>query len=103
VLDVSSDKFQGRGLYDPGSNVSAISSNALKRLENNIFVPSKGKFDTVNGEGCTLGVTFIPLKIFNITKKVVVYVLDSKLCKHDFIIGLDLIPVFRLTLDHSSR
>ena len=103
VLDVTSGKFQGKGLYDPGSNASAISSDALKRLENSLFVPCKGKFDTVNGEGHTLGITFIPLKIFNITQKVVVYVLDSKFCKYDFIIGLDLIPTFKLGLDHTLK
>lgn len=100
MLNVYSNGFQGKGLYDPGSNMSAISSDALKRIENSSFIPCNGKFNTVNGEGKTLGVTFIPLKIFNITKKVILYVLDSKSCKHDFIIGLDLIPVFKLALDH---
>jgi len=103
VLDVFSNRFHGTGLYDPGSNISAISSDALEHLENSSFVPCKGNFNTVNGQGKTLGITYLPLKIFNITKKVILYVLDSKSCSYDFIIGLDLIPVFRLALDHELK
>lgn len=42
----------------------------------------------------------LDIKILDITKRVLLYVLDSNSLIFDFIIALDLIPIFRLALDH---
>lgn len=98
MLDVSSEKFNGKGLYDPGSNASIVLLSTLEKIRKK-YVPINGKYSTISGDGKVVGLTVLTLKIFDITRKIVLYVLDSEFCKYDFIIGLDSIPVFRLCLN----
>lgn len=100
VLDVFSSDFCGKGLYDPGANISTVLLSTLKKLEKN-YIPIKSKYRTVSGEDNLVGITILPLKIFNIEKKVILYVLDSDSYSYDFIIGLDSIPLFKLSLDEN--
>lgn len=48
-----------------------------------------------------LGRTLLEVTIGTITKKVIVYVLDSDSNKYDFILGLDLIPEFKINVNDS--
>lgn len=100
VLDVSSDGIFGKCLFDPGSNISAISLKMLKKTKN-IYIPLEKVFNTMSGEDRLIGITIINLKILDITKRVVIYVLNSNFCKFDYILGLDLIPSFNLSLNDS--
>ena len=38
VLDVFSSDYKGKGLYDPGANVSTVLLSTLKKLEKKIFL-----------------------------------------------------------------
>jgi hypothetical protein len=100
VLDVFSDDFCGKGLYDPGSNVSLVSLSTLKELRKK-YIPVTRKFSTISGEDRLIGITVLKVRIFNIEKKIIFFVLDSEFCAHDFIIGLDIIPIFQLSLDEN--
>jgi len=100
-LDVSIGDNIGTGLYDPGSNASIISLATLKKFNIDNFIPIKSTFNTVNGQGHIKGITILPLTISKIKKEVILFVLDSEFCSHDFIIGLDIIPLFKLSLDHN--
>ncbi len=99
VLNAGIGDNSGSCLYDPGSNLSAISKTMLKKC-NIPFVPLSRKFHTMGGEETLEGVTMIDLRVLNQTKRVMMFVIDSKKCKYDFIIGLDLIPRFGLNLDY---
>lgn len=101
MLDVFVGDFHGKALYDPGSNASTISYDAFRRLKKFSMISAKEKFHTVNGSGNILGITLLPLKILNINKKAIIYVIDSLNCKYDFIIGLDLISSFKLNFHHT--
>ena len=96
-----SEITQGTGLYDPGFNASIISEATLKKFKIDKFVPIKSTFNTVNGQGYIKGIIILPLTIFKIKKEVILFVLDSEYCSHDFIIGLDIIPFFKLSLDYN--
>jgi len=87
------------GTYDPGSQVSLINSKWIKIKNiredvNKIFL----KF--VNGVNHTNGLVRIRIKIFNIEKEVDIYVVERENFE-DFIIGLDLIPMFKLKLNEN--
>jgi len=81
------------GLYDSGSNVSLINSNLVK-IKGNLNPVNHGYLQTINGVKKTKDMIRIELTIFEITKKVDVYVIEDY--DHDFIIDLDLIRQFRL-------
>lgn len=103
VVDVIFGNNSGKGLYDPGANVSAISFNTLKKIKNYKLVPRKSTYNTTSGRGSILGITMLNIKILDIEERVPLYVLDSPNFKYDFIIALDIIPIFRLSLDHELK
>jgi len=87
------------GTYDPGSQVSLINSKWIKIKNiredvNKIFLKS------VNGVNHANGLVRIRIKIFNIEKEVDIYVVERENFE-DFIIGLDLIPMFKLKLNEN--
>lgn len=87
------------GTYDPGSQVSLINSKWIKIKEtkedvNKIFLKS------VNGVNHTNGLVKLRIKIFDIEKEVDVYIVEREDFE-DFIIGLDLIPMFKLRLNEN--
>ena len=56
-------------------------------------------FDMVSGHGKVLGLTKMEVNIFNIKRTVIVFIMDEKGFKHDFLVGLDLIEAFHLCQD----
>lgn len=95
IASINETKYHG--LYDPGSNVSVISENFL--LTNKIiFAPLKRRFKTLNGEGFRNRVTIINLKLFNTLQRIRMYVVNSSFNKYELILGLDLIPFFKLII-----
>ena len=63
----------------------------------------KKKFSTMSGVDHILGCTLIEITIEQITRKVLVYIIDSKFNQYNLVLGLDLIPVFKLNLDENLR
>lgn len=51
--------------------------------------------------GLPRGVTLVNLKIVEITRPVLIFIINSECCKYDIILDLDLISVFRLNLNHN--
>jgi len=93
------NKIEIMGTYDPDSQVSSINSKWIKIKNiredvNKIFLKS------VNGVNHTNGLVRIKIKIFNIEKEVDIYVVERENFE-DFIIGLDLIPMFKLRLNEN--
>lgn len=88
-----------KGIYDSGSNISIISKNLLDFLKIKDFKFSNESFKMVSGYGKICGIAKIKVKIFNKTKKVFIFVLDSKYFNYDMLIGLDLIKEFCLCQD----
>ena len=87
------------GTYDPGSQVSLINSKWIKIKENTEDV-NRIFLKSVNGVNHTNGLIRIRIKIFNIEKEVEVYIVEREDFE-DFIIGLDLIPIFKLRLNEN--
>lgn len=102
-MDVAYNGNIGKGLYDPGANASGILFNTLKKIKNCKFAPIKSTYNTTSGKGSILGITMLTITIHDITKRILLYVLDSPHFQYDFIIGLDLIPTFRLSLNHELK
>lgn len=98
-MDVTVNEFSGKGLYDPGANASAINFSSLKKIKNYSFVPSSSTYSTTSGKGNIIGITVLNVEINSICSRVLLYVIDSSDFSYDFIIGLDLIPTFKLSLD----
>jgi len=102
VLEVNCSGVNGTALYDPGANASIITQNALKKLKDAKYVPLLSTYNTTNGQGSILGITMQTLQINEISTRVPLYVIHKPPnFKYDFIIGLDLIPTFKLLLDHN--
>lgn len=74
------DKIEIMGTYDPVSQVSFLKS--------------------VNGVNHTNGLVRTKIKILNIEKEVEIYIVEREDFE-DFIIGLDLIPTFKLRLNEN--
>lgn len=103
MLDIEYDDFSGKGLHDSGADGSAITLSALKKVKNYKYVPLGSRYNTTSGSGIILGVTLLNLTILNITKPVVLFVIDPPNFRFDFIIGTDYIPEFRLNLDYNLK
>lgn len=88
------NKIEIMGTYDSDSQVSLINSKWIKKKNNREDV-NKIFLKSVNGVNHTNGLVKIRIKIFNIEKEVDVYIVE----REDFIIGLDLIPIFKLKLN----
>lgn len=96
------DKLEIHGVYDSGSNVSLINSKLLKiRGEGNNL--NEANLVTINGVKKTSGLTTLKVKIFEIEKNVDVYIIDEQNFKYDFLIGLDLIKIFKLTQNEELK
>lgn len=93
------NKIKIMGTYDSGSQVSLINSKWIKKKDNREDV-NKIFLKSVNGVNHTNGLVRIKIKIFNIEKEVDVYIVEREDFE-DFIIGLDLIPIFKLRLNES--
>ena len=99
-------QLPGKGVqavYDSGSNISLINSKIAKQLNLTCYTLINPNFDMVSGHGKVLGLTKLEIKIFNIKRTVIVFIMDEKGFKHDFLIGLDLIKAFHLCQDHNLR
>jgi hypothetical protein len=92
-----------KGLYDPGANISIIPLHFLNTLKNNIYVPSTLKFGTMSGEERVIGITYLKIKIFDVTKEVKVFVINKDNYKYGLLMGLDIIKSFRLCQDHNLK
>ncbi len=103
MLQIKIGDTFGTGLYDPGANTSVISYSTLQKLKNYNFVPETSSYNTPRGKGTILGKMMFDLSILAISKRVLLYILDSPTMQYDFIIGLDLIPTFGLSLDHNLK
>jgi hypothetical protein len=68
-----------------------------------VYLQANKKIDTIGGVASIIGITIVNMKIFEITKKVRIYIIRSEFCKHEIILGLDLIPSFRLCLNHELK
>lgn len=64
---------------------------------------SNTNLKTINGVKKTNGMVTLNVKIFNIEKKVNVFVIEEKNFDYDFLIGLDLIKEFQLNQDENLR
>jgi len=97
------DSIFCKGLYDSGSNISIINKKLIETLNIKSYKVKNPEFKMVSGRGNVVGITKIKLKIFNLTKEVYVFVLDSPDFGHDFLIGLDLISEFKLCQNQNLK
>lgn len=96
------DSLETVGIYDSGSNVSIINSKLIK-LKKNIYNVNNTNLLTINGVKKTKGMINIKIKIFDIEKKMDVYIVDEENFKNEFLIGLDIIKQFKLTQNEDLK
>ena len=77
-----------------------MGSDMAKSINAKIYKLKGCRFKMVSGFGVVVGWTRVKIKIFNIERNVIVFVIDSKVFNHDFLIGLDLILLYRLNQNH---
>ena len=68
MLQVFTEEITGRGLYDPGSNISIVNLATLNKLGKK-HLPISEAYKTVNGVDKFVGTTVLDIRIFNIKKK----------------------------------
>lgn len=91
------------GIYDSGSNISLINSRLLRLKKDSKNNCNNTNLITINGVKKTKGLVTIKIKIFNLEKKIDVYVIDGRNFKYDFLIGLDIIKEFNLIQDENLK
>lgn len=89
------------GTYDLGFQVSPINSKWIKINDNTRDV-NKIFLKSVNDVNHTNGLIKVKIKILNIEREVNVYIVEREDFE-DFIIGLDLILIFKLRLDENLK
>lgn len=89
------DELEIHGIYDSGSNVSLINSKLLK-LKGRGNNSNEADLITINGVKKTSGLTTLKIKIFDLEKNFDVYIIDEQNFKYDFLIGLDMIKMYKL-------
>lgn len=87
------DKLEVQGTYDPGSQVSLINAKLVRIKEKKNYV-NKIYLKSINGVGTTKGLITIKVKMFDTEKEMDVYIVEEDF--QDFIIGLDMIKLFKL-------
>lgn len=75
----------------------------MKLKNDKVNDSNKTNLITINGVKKTSGLTTIKIKIFEIEKKVDVYIIDKENFKYDFLIGLDIIKKFKLIQDENLK
>lgn len=95
------EKLEINGIYDPGSQISIINPKFIKIKEEKKDL-NKVTLKTINGVTETKGLVSIKIKIFEIEKKIDVYIMDSN-NNIDFLIGLDMIQIFKLSQDEQLK
>lgn len=104
TLDVSVEDEKATGLYDPCANITICSYEYFKKLRKKLYIPKSLTYRTMTGEGKLMGTIYAKVKIFDLEKKIRMFVVDSnKNFKHDLLIGLDSIIKFQLCQDHKCR
>lgn len=83
-------------MYDSGSNVSLINSRLLKIKHKTSGYSNNTNLKTINGVKKASGIITIDVNIFNVEKKIDVFVIDQENFDYDFLIGLDCIKEFYL-------
>lgn len=96
------DSLETIGIYDSGSNVSIINSKLIK-LRKPIYNVNNTNLLTINGVKKAKGMINIKIKIYDIEKKMDVYVIDEENFESEFLIGLDIIKQFKLIQNEDLR
>lgn len=84
------------GIYDSGSNVSLINSKLLKIKNEETGLSNKTNLKTINGVKKANGMITLDVAIFDLEKKMNVFVIDKENFDYDFLVGLDCIKEFCL-------
>lgn len=84
------------GIYDSGSNVSLINSKLLHINNKQSKYSCNTNLRTINGVKRAKGIITVDITIFNVKKKMNVFVIDNEHFDYDFLIGLDCIKEFFL-------
>lgn len=80
-----------------------MSYDLAEKLNLMVYTLVHPTFEMISGYGIVLGITKVQVKIFKITKKVLVFILKPEYKKHIFLVGLDLIAEFQLCQDEKLR
>ena len=92
-------RLKKKSVYDPGSNISLVNFNLLKKYKIPISHYDESKFSMVSGIGNVCGLVKLNVKIMNICEDVLVFAIKSENFHYDFLIGLDLVKTFKLCQD----
>ena len=101
--------MDARGLYDPGANITMITSTFLHKLKandihfaNNV-INKNYAYKTMSGEHNSCGIVFLRMKIFEIERISRFFVIDKDNFNYDVLLGLDSILDFRLRQDENLK
>lgn len=80
-----------------------ITLKALRRVPNYQYITSSLSYNSTSGPGQIIGVTMLDVRILNITKRIILNVIDPKYFDFDIIMGTNYIPSFYLNLDYNLK
>ena len=88
-------KIKLNAIYDPGSTISLINEDILKKLKI-IFFKNRKLLSTINGHSFSAGRAFLRVRIGNIISYIDFHVVKDKNFKYQLLLGLDAIRRFKL-------
>lgn len=102
-IEAEVEGAKAESLYDPGANITTISYDFFKKLGKVMYRSRNLRFRTMSGDDEILGTAFLNMRIFNIEKRVRMFVINRKNFKYDILVGLDSIYEFKLEQDYRGR
>ena len=98
------EKIPSVALYDPGANITVITSKFLRELgKKQIPFNSSSTFNTISGTGRIEGIVNLNIQISNISKGTRCFVVNKEKTNYDIILGLDTIKLFQLRQDENLK
>lgn len=92
------------GLYDPGSNASAIPRKTMNIINKDKIFPEKSEYRTMSGTGKVNKAVEMDMKIFDIRDNLKAYVFEEDdHFQNDILLGLDAIRKYRLNCDYNGN
>ena len=94
-IDVNIKNKSFNAVYDPGSTISLINEDIVKRLKTTFFKDRK-LLSTINGHSFSAGRAFLKVRIGNIVSYIDFHVVKNKNFNYQLLLGLDAIQRFKL-------
>ncbi len=99
-ISIVVETFPALALYDSGANVSIINYNFIRQHNIKFREYRALTYKTMSGAKSFIGIASLQVQVFNMIKRIHLFVINDDSFHYDVLLGLDSIKIFRLQQDH---